>query len=118
MNEIRKNKLYFFYKKAYENQSVFVNGRECDLSLLWNSVEDNKASTIKVSKLVQTISKKDIAKHIKKNNNIYNFEYPILIYNNKIIDGYNILLNKLKNKEKFAKVIFISEKDIEFSKMD
>ena len=112
MNNIRKQHIYFFYKKAYENQSVFLDGVECDLSLLWNSVESRIPKTVKISTILRNINK------FYENKYPAPFDHPILMHHNRIIDGHSVLLNKIKNNKKTAKIIKIRKEDIDFSRMD
>jgi len=116
MNNLRKEKIFYFYKKAYDNQSVMVKGSSCDLSLLWNAVEYRTTRYASVDNLLDNISYQDLKILARKNKGPIYIDHPLLVCGNQIIDGHEVLLKNISKKQ--IEVIDITDKDIKFSKMD
>ena len=98
--------------------NLVVNNIICDLSLLWNSAENKKVSKKLTKDLVNSIGLHSLKILAEKNKPPIDMDYPVLIYKNSVIDGYEVLLKKFNMNKKSIKVIKINDKDIAFSKMD
>ena len=109
MCKIRKQKINFIYKKAYEDKVIVMNGNYYDLSLIWSIVEDVSPDIINIKKLLEIVNE-DIVK-LDYSENI-DLDYPVLISDNKIVDGEYILMNNLLEEETMVKVIFLDEIDL------
>lgn len=115
MHKIRYEILKQFYKKAYQDQSVLIDGLEYDLSIIWSIIEDNNYDTISMEELMD-ILEGDIVKI--KRDSFENIDYPILIHKNRVVDGEELLVKAIENGYKDLNVIFLDEIDLSEALME
>jgi len=116
----RKAVLNFYLKKVsyWEDQSFVHDNSEFDVSLVWNSIEEKECNTVLISKISKKINiKKEIrlSKYFDIKN--ANTDYPIIIWNNRIVDGTDRLAKAYINNDKYIKVIYASDKDMLYALM-
>ena len=109
MHKIRKQKIKFIYKKAYEDKVIVMNGNYYDLSLIWSIIEDISPDIINIKELLEIINE-DVVK-LDYSENI-DLDYPVLIHNEKIVDGEYILMNSFLEEDSKVSVIFLDEIDL------
>ena len=83
--------------------------------MLWNAAENKKVSKKLTKDLVNSIGLHSLKILAEKNKPPIDMDYPVLIYKNSVIDGYEVL-KKFNMNKRSVKVININDKDIAFSK--
>jgi hypothetical protein len=106
MNKLRKQKIKAIFKLAYQDKFILIDGLRYDLSLIWSILEDYNPDVIPTKELLQILSK-DVVKMDISSSRVE--DYPILIHNNRLVDGEDILMNNVFNNIPDTKVIFLDE---------
>lgn len=115
MNKLRKQKIKTIFKLAYQDKFILIDGLRYDLSLIWSILEEHNLDIIPTKDLLQILSK-DVVKMDLSASKVE--DYPILIHNNRLVDGEDILMNNVFNNISDTKVIFLDEIDLSDALME